>query len=371
MKKSILFNVNVDWFFIDQFIPLAVKAQAEGYDINVIAIEEEGLGNQIRSYGFNFFPLSGKRGSTNLLFEIKLFYQIFKIYKRVRPDVVHQLTVKPVLYGTLIAKLIGLKKIINTITGLGTSFTFTSNFIRRFFISFSYWFVLKGSNIQLVVLNQNDNNFFNSVSRLKENQIHIINGTGVDLDEFKYTKESNSSYIKILFVGRIIKDKGLIDLVEACKILFESGYKFQLLIAGKWDTENESAINKDLIKEWLKLSYILFLGYIEDIKPVLCECNIFCLPSYREGLSLSLTEAAAIGRPIITTNVPGCKEVVKNGINGFLVEPRNAEELAEKLSILIKNKKLRTRFGKASRKTAIDLFDIHQINQEYIRLYKI
>lgn len=292
-----------------------------------------------------------KRKGLNPLNEILCIYEIAKKVRLVRPDVLHNFTIKAVLYGTVAGRLCKVPRIVNSITGMGFIFTSQSILARLLkpLIKLLYRVTLSSPSVRVIFQNPDDLSYFVQQGLVQTSQCHLILGSGVDTHTFKpQTVETNA--IHILCVARLLKEKGIRELVEATKILNkETLPPFEVQIAGDLDQDNPGSFTASDLSVWSQIPHLRLLGQRNDIKRLLNNANIFCLPSYREGLPMATLEAMACGLPIITTNVPGCRETVRNNENGYLIPAMDPNALAEALKKLIQNSEFRTNMGTKSR----------------------
>jgi glycosyltransferase involved in cell wall biosynthesis len=414
--KKLLYLVANDRYFCSHRLSLALTAKQHGYDVTVIT---PALGDhqKIIDAGLNFIPLSFKRGGLNPLSELKTIYQIWKIYKRIEPDVVHHVALKPVLYGTIAALMARIPHIVNAIAGLGHIFAAGSWL--KLPLRFALRFLLKHKNVKIIVQNPEDaeeirklvdchkNRSFSKPTFLalssshslrgsldprikseddtmkkviknivddkegsqKKSNIHLILGAGVNLNKFKPKKEPPTPPLKIIHVSRLLWTKGIKELVEAGQILKKQGHDIQIQIVGEPDLENPAVIPAKTLKEWHDQNLIEWLGHRSDIADLYQQSHIACLASYyREGIPKSLIEAAACGKPIITCDMPGCRIIVEDGKNGFLIPPRDPKALAEAICKLL-DLTLRQKMSEASRLHAETYFGEEVINAQTLELY--
>ena len=368
---KILFVANVDWFFISHRLCIAEKAKKEGYKVYV-ACANSGRASEITAKSIEFIDFKFSRSGTNPLEEVKTCYNFYKLYKNINPDIVHHITLKPVIYGSVASRLAKVKATLNAISGLGYNFTGSrQSFTQKVMIRLmKYGFNQK--NIATIFQNQDD---FKEVSSLgviqKFNEIYFIKGSGVDLKEFSQHKPKTEHPIRLLFPARMLWDKGVNELREASEILKENySNKIQFILAGLADTENKSGVTERYLKEWEDGSFVRWVGYQKDMVKVYNNSDIVILPSYREGMPKTLIEACAIGRPIITTNAIGCRECVDEGINGFKVPIKSGQKLAEVILKFVDNPHLISQMGDESRKKAEKEFDVENVINEHIGIYK-
>lgn len=293
-----------------------------------------------------------------------------KLYKREQPDIVHHVGLKIILWGSIAARITKIKGVVNAVSGLGFLFSQEKISIYANLILKFIKYANNRDNIAFIFQNADDIKLFMNNHVVTKRQITLIKGSGVDLNEFNYTKPHTNDKIRILFPARILKDKGALEFIKVAQLLKTKWYdKVLFVFAGDCSSTNPTALNETELKENMIEDYLIWIGYRDDMKLQYIKSDIVVLPSYREGLPKSLIEACAIGRPIVTTDVPGCRECVKDGENGYLVQPRNAEELAEKIEILIKDKNKRELFGKNSRIKAEKEFSIENVIEKHLRIY--
>lgn len=362
--------VNVDWFFLSHRLPVAMAAQKAGWDVTVVTADTGRL-QEIEAAGLKAINLPMTRSGMNVFQDLKAFRFLYKLYKKEKPDIVHHVAVKSILWGGLAAKFAHVNGVVNAISGLGGFFAKEGlSYISKIVLK-----VLKFShhreNLFVIFQNSEDKQLYLDNHIISEDQVKIIRGSGVDLNDFAYTQEPENGSIIILLTCRMIREKGVFVLTDAAEFLRkEYEDKVEFGIVGGLD-DHPGAITKDEIESVCDGYYIKWLGRREDIKDLLKKCHIFAFPSYyNEGVPKSLIEAAAIGRPIVTTNNIGCKEVVTDGLNGFLVSVKDAVALADKLKLLIDDKVLRIKMGKASRTIAEQNFSLSDVIDMHLGIYE-
>ena len=370
MKKArILFVTNVDWFFISHRLVIAEEAQKRGFEV-IVAAEDTGRSQEIRDKGIHFINLSISRSGTNPFKELKTLINFFNIYKKINPDIIHHITLKPVIYGSIIAKLLNIKCIINAVSGLGYNFTEgRKSVISRIMLSFMKY----GFRRKLNVIFQNKDDF-KELSELKiisaDNIIYFIKGSGVNLREFYPIKLPDFDKIKIVLPSRMLLDKGVKEFHEAAIILKEKYYdKIQFVLAGIADEDNKAGLSSRILNQWDDLDYFKWVGHRKNIFEVYENAHIVVLPSYREGMPRSLIEACAMGRAIITTDAIGCRECVDEGINGLKVPIKDSKSLANAIEFLVNSPYRIIEMGIASRSKAEKEFDINSVIKIHLAIY--
>lgn len=368
--KKLLFVVNVDWFFISHRLPIALAALKDGYEVHVASgITDKH--NELVLHGFIVHPLPLVRGRTSLFYEFYAFLSIFTLLRLVKPDVLHLVSIKPVLYGGIAARLVGIKNVVSAISGLGYVFTSTGvqAVIRRFFIVAAYRLALGHRNLKVIFQNSNDKNLILKIYKLTPMQIHIIPGSGVDLKLFHYTMERVGTPL-VVMASRLLEDKGVNEFIGAAKLLKEQGIDADFLLAGDQDSENPASISNKKLKNIITSGIVQFLGEVNDINELFSRAHIVVLPSYREGFPKVLIEAAACGRAIITTDVPGCRDAIINNQTGLLVPAKDIISLSIAIKKLISDLDLRNSMGQAGRELAERRYSVSQVIETHLEIYK-
>ncbi len=361
---KVLYLVADDRYFCSHRLPLALKAQQQGYHVTV-ATPTKGDHFRIQQAGLDFQPLEFDRGGLNPWRELKTFLNIIKLYRRLKPDVVHLVALKPVLLGTLAALIMRVPRIVAAIAGLGVVFS-QDHWLQKPIKFFLKW-LLRWPSVKVIVQNYEDAEAIQSLS--PKINVNLILGAGVNTEAFHPQTEPPPP-IKIIHVSRLLWSKGIGEFVEAARLLKARGYDFQFRLVGEPDTENQDAIPAATLQAWDNEDIIEWLGYQKDVASLYQQSHIAVLASYyREGIPKSLLEAAACGKPIITCDMPGCRIIVQNNINGFLIPSRDAKALANKILELALNPELRQRFGQASRTFVLQNFSEEQICQQTLELY--
>lgn len=361
--------VNVDWFFLSHRLPVALGAQQNGWDVTIITADTGKL-KVIEEKGLRVINLPMSRSGMNIVEELRTLFFLHKLYKREKPDVVHHVGMKTILWGTLAAKFSRIRGVVNAISGLGGFFAEDNNGLLSKVLPGVLRFSHKQDNLLCIFQNDEDRDLYIKQGIIRLEQARYIKGSGIDLSEFDYTPEPAGGKIKVVLTARMIVEKGIFILTEAAEKLrqkYENKVEFQLI--GGID-DHPGAITREHLDAVCDNNYIKWLGYRTDVRELLKASHIVAFPSYyMEGLPKSLIEACAIGRPIITCNSVGCKETVIDGVNGFLIPTKNVDALVERLDILLTDSELRQRMGKAGRKYAEDSFDINCVVEKHLDIY--
>lgn len=360
----------MDWFFISHRLPLAEAALRDGYKV-YLACKDTGRKSEIVSRGIEFINLDISRSGLNPIFELKLLFNLFRLYYRISPSVVHHVTLKPVIYGSIVAKFLKIHAVVNAISGLGYYFTSSEKKLVKKVMIFFMRFGFNRKNISLIFQNINDTDELRTLNVIsKENKLFWIKGSGVDLNVYKSSSFPNFNRVKILFPARMLWDKGVRELYTA-SFLLKNKYKheIQFILVGMADTENKAGVSEKFLYDWQDADYIIWLGYQRNMLPIYEDSHIVVLPSYREGMPKTLIEACAMGRAIVTTEAFGCKDCVEHGINGLKVPVKDAQSLADAIEILINDHSLIMKMGSASRTKAEQEFDIKDVISAHLEIY--
>lgn len=369
MNKKLFIVVNVDWFFLSHRLPVALAAQAAGWDVTIVTADTGKL-HVIKEKGLKVIDLPMSRSGMNIVEELNTLSFLYKLYKREQPAVVHHVGMKTILWGTLAAKFSKVHGVVNAISGLGGFFADDNKGVLSMIMPKVLKFSHNRPNLFCIFQNEDDWSLYVKHGIIKHDQGRFIKGSGVDLKDYCYTPEPKEGKIKVIITARMIVEKGIFLLTEAAERLrgkYENNVEF-LLVGGLDD--HPGSITEQQLKEVCDGKYIQWLGYRTDVRDLLKQSHIVAFPSYyMEGLPKSLIEADAIGRPIITSNSVGCKETVVDGVNGFLIKPKDVDALTQKLDLLISNTELRQKMGRESRKYAEEYFDIEVVKERHLSIY--
>ncbi|MEO7775019.1 MAG: glycosyltransferase family 4 protein, partial [Steroidobacteraceae bacterium] len=320
---------NVDWYFWSHRLPIALAARNAGYEVVVVAGEERGYGPRIRAQGLRFLPIPIVRGSTQPLQELRTLRALVAIYRQERPALVHHVAVKAVLYGSLAARLTRVPAVINALAGQGYLASGRgASGLAGFAAAAAYRMAFSGRNTRAIFQNPEDLASFVDRGLVTADRASLIRGSGVDTTLFAPSPEPDGVPV-LLYAGRLLWSKGIGELVDATRLIRAQGDYVRLVLVGVPDTQNPDAVPVAALQEWQREGILEWWGARDDMPAVFRSANLVALPSdYGEGVPKVLIEAAASGRAIVTTDTPGCREIVRNGINGTLVPPRNVPCLA-------------------------------------------
>lgn len=367
--RIILF-ANTDWYLYNFRLPLAERLRERGDE--VILVSPPGpYGQKLRSLGFIWHEFDFARKGTNPFAELQTLNRLIALYKTIAPDLVHHFTIKCVLYGGMAARRLDIPNV-SAVTGMGHVFTTHTikNFILRPFISAAYRYALKRS--QVIFQNPDDQEAFLSLKLVAGRQAHLIRGSGVNIARFTPTMSRLVTGLNVLFVGRLLREKGVAEFVEAARIVRASHPDVHFQIAGEVDVGNPSSFEELQIQSWASQGNVVFLGQCSEMPVLLGSSAICVLPSYYgEGVPRSLIEAAATGLPLITTKMPGCREICRDGVNGILIAPRDANALAAAIIRLLDDAALRQTMGTRSRTIAVEEFGEESVIAETMKIYEL
>lgn len=368
MKPRLLFIVNVDWFFLSHRLPIAIAARDAGFDVHVGA-GMTGPATAIEQHGLTFHPLDIDRRSAGPLAAVRLLLAMRRLMKRVDPQVVHLVTIKPVLLGGLAARWCNVPRVVAAVSGLGYVFTAEGAVasVRKLAVSALYRLALVRRGVQVIFQNEDDRAMLQRHAGIQDDQVVLIRGSGVDLRQWKAQPMPSGPPV-VLMAARLLKDKGVIEFVEAARVLRgHAGARFVLV--GDVDPGNPTSITRQQVDGWVREGVIDWWGPRNDMPAVLASAHIVVLPSYREGLPKVLLEAAASARAVVTTDVPGCRDAIEVGHTGLLAEARNARSLTDAIRELLDDPARRDTMGQAGRGLAEEAFDIRAVVEKHLVLY--
>ena len=374
-QKTIIIVSNCTWYLYNFRYELLALLNKRGYKL-ILASPFDKYKLKIEKFFTNNERLFLVRGSENPFLELFTIIHLIYIFLKYKPILIHNFTIKPCLYGGFVGRLIGIKYLINHITGLGPSFLSNRKkikFINKIFKPI-YKYAFSSKSTLSIFHNQEDRDFFIKEKLCILENTRIIKGSGVNIDHFKINskikiKTPSKRKIQVLFPARIIKEKGIIELIAACESLWMEEYKFVLNIVGDIDLHNKSTLSKKNLEKFKLNKNINLLGKSNNMLKIYRKMDFVVLPSWREGLSKSLIEASAMALPIITTNVPGCKDVIIDKYSGILVPPRDEKSLKKAMKIFLDNKDLSETYGLNARKIVENNFSTFKINTQILKIY--
>lgn len=370
-KKKLFLIVSEDWYFWSHRLSLALYAIEEGYDVTLLTKINEHE-ERIKEKGINIINVNFVRASraplTDLLNIIRLAY-IFNVHK---PDVIHNIALKTILIGSIAAFFNKNSVVINAFTGLG--YVFSSNQfqakIMRLFVKPILHLIIRRRNSWSIFQNTDDLNLFNKSGLIDVDRSLIIRGSGIDINEYSQITENTNNTPVVMLASRMLWDKGVGEFVDVAKRAQNENLKAKFVLVGDVDEDNPMSIPVATIKQWASEGYITWQGHSNNMPETLSSASIVCLPSYREGLPKVLLEAAAIGRALVATDVPGCREIVKNGVNGILVKLKDVDSLYKAIEMLALNSDMRQSMAESSRFLVESELSVDIINKQTLLLYK-
>ena len=366
----LLFVVNTPEFFLSHRLHLAIAARNVGFDVQIAT--GPGLAcQQIVEQGFAHHMISISRSGRNPLADLRSLCALYLVMRKIKPDLVHLVTIKPVLYGGLMARLTGVPALVAAISGLGTLFIArdSNRSWVRLGAEWLYRLALGHWNAKVIFQNPDDRAALIDMNAVREEQVALIRGSGVSLAAYPMHAEPEGVPV-VTFAARLLKDKGVREFVEAARMLRKRGIAARFWLAGSPDSGNLTSISEDDVLRWKQEGLVEALGYRNDIPDLFSQSNIVVLPSYREGLPKVLIEAAACGRAVVTTDVPGCRDAIEPGMTGLLVPVQDATALADAIQSLIVHPLQRKRMGAAGRILAEREFAIEKVVDAHLAIYQ-
>jgi glycosyltransferase involved in cell wall biosynthesis len=363
----LIYVVNDAPFFLSHRLALAKTARESGYDVTVVTPAMAGV-DAIKAAGFHWEPLPLDAGKMRPWKDARTILRLLGLYRSLRPDIVHHITVKPMLYGTLAARFARVPRVVNAVSGMGYLFTGRRPLARRLGIAL-YRLLMRHPDMRVIVQNAEDYALFERWRLAPRDSLRLIRGSGVDLAQFHPAPPPPGAPI-VIQVSRLLIDKGVREFIAAARLVKRDHPAARFVLVGGAYEVNPSAVSEDEVRAAMSEGVITWLGHRDDIPDLLRSATICCLASYREGLPKSLLEAAAAGRAIVTTDTSGCKEVVRHGENGLLVPVQDAAALAAAIGRLLGDPGLAEEMGRCGRKRAEDEFGLGAVNAEQLALYE-
>ena len=378
MSKIVLF-ANTDWYLYNFRRSLALALREAGHEVLLLSPPGE-YGARLRALGLRWEPVPMDRRSLNPLREAAVLVHLWRLFRRERPDLVHGFTIKCAVYGSLAARLAGVPARVNAVTGMGYVFTSTDAKARalRPLVRLLMRAALDGRDARLILQNPDDVAVFEQARLVAPGQIRLIPGSGVDCVRFApgesvgrgHAPDADTPPFRVLLAARLLWDKGLAEFVDAARRLHGEGRAIDFLLAGDPDPGNPAAVPEATVHDWVAEGLLHWLGHVDDMPALFASVDVVVLPSYREGLPKGLIEAGACALPLVTTDVPGCREVVTDGVDGLLVPVRDAGALATAIARLHDDPVLAARLGAAARQRALDEFDEQIVIARTLAVYQ-
>lgn len=368
-RPRLLFVVTEDWYFVSHRLPHAAAAIEAGFEV-AVATRIGRHERLIRDSGLSLFPVSFNRSGIGPIEEMRTLAQLLRIYRRYAPDIVHQVALKPVVYGSIVARLAGVKGVVNALGGLGYVFSSQGRRARllRNVARPALKLALRGGNKRLIVQNEDDRRRIVEGRLADASSVRLIRGAGVDPQGYGRSDAASQPPLVVL-PARLLREKGVGEFVAAARLLKARGVGARFALVGQPDTMNPASVMQQEVDDWVAEGAVEAWGWRDDMPAVLAQTQIACLPTYYEGLPKSLLEAAASGCALVATDIPGCREIVRHEETGLLVPSRDPEALADALQRLIANPELRLTYGDAARRLVESDFSMRRVVGETLDIY--
>ncbi len=368
--RRLLFVVNNPAFFMSHRVPVALAAQQAGYEVHVATMDGPAVAD-IQALGMTHHAIPMTRSGKHPLQELGTLLALIRLFRHLRPQIVHLVTIKPVLYGGIAARLTRVPGMVAAISGLG--FVFLSNSLKmklvRAVVARLYRLALGHPNSRVIFQNASDRDLLKSLGAVRDAQVVMIRGAGVDLNEYRAQPEPPAPPVVVTMVARLLRDKGVQEFVQAARLLRERGLPITMQLVGGVDAGNPASATQDEVDAWQQEGCVRALGERSDVAALYAASHIAVLPSYREGLPKSLIEAAACARAVVTTDVPGCRDAIEPGETGLLVPVRDVQALADAIARLAEDPALRQSMGAAGRALAEREFNIDRVARIHVEIY--
>lgn len=367
--RKLLIVVNNPAFFLSHRLPIALAAKQAGYDVHVATMHGPSV-PEIVGHGLTHHIIPLSRSGKNPMQELHSIYALWRLFRRLQPDIVHAVTIKPVLYGGIAARLARVPAFVAAVSGLGYLFTRHSgrfDVVRTAAITL-YKLALGHANSRVIFQNGNDLAVLRDAGVVRNRQAVLVRGSGVDLNKFRAVPEPHDT-LTVVMASRLLRDKGVVEFVGAARQVATQRPNVRWVLAGSIDLGNPASLTEAELAAWRQEGIVQCVGEQHDIASLYAESSMVVLPSYREGLPKSLIEAAACARAVVTTDVPGCRDAITPDVTGLLVPARDANALADAILCLIDDAGLRQRMGQAGRQLAEREFDIRQVQQAHLDVY--
>lgn len=371
MKRRLLYLVTEDWYFCSHRLALARAALETGYDVHVVT-QVTRHGAVIEEAGLKLHPIRFARSARRPIQDMKTLYAITQIYRSVKPDLVHHVAMKPILYGSIAASWSGVPRVVNAYTGLGFMFSsrrYTARALRAIVTRIGKP-VINHARCWSIMQNADDRVTLARAGLIDERRSFLIRGSGVDVGAFTPAPEADGLPV-VMLAARLLWDKGIGEFIAAARRLRAEGVKARFILVGDPDPENPMSVAEEIARVWAQERCIEWWGQVEPMPEVLRQAHVVCLPSYREGLPKVLLEAAACGRALIATDTPGCREVVRHGENGLLVPVHDVDALAAAIADLLGDAPRRRAMGAKGRAIVEREFSIERVISETLDAYRV
>jgi len=369
--KKLLFVVNVDWFFMSHRLPIALAAIDHGYEVH-LACEITDKEDEFSKLGIIVHRIPFSRSGKGLKHEFSTLVNLYHLFKDIKPDLVHSVTIKPVLYGGIMARITNVPSYVAAISGLGLVFVAEGPKAKciRMIVKALYKLSFGHKNMRAIFQNSVDESVLVKSGIVKKDSYILIKGSGAELTEYTY-KEEPVGVPTIIMAARLLREKGVLEFIEMAKQIKERGINARFLLVGEPDYGNPNSVTANDLDKWKEDGFVSILGHRDNIAELFSDSNIVVLPSYYgEGLPKVLIEAAACGRAIVTTDNPGCRDAVIPNKTGLIVPTKDSIALSDAVIKLIVDKELRMSMGNAGRKFAEKEFDVKQVVKTHLEIYQ-
>ncbi|UXY14473.1 glycosyltransferase family 4 protein [Chitiniphilus purpureus] len=370
LDGHIVFFVSEDWYFCSHRLPVARAARDAGMRVTVVT-QVDRHAERIAAEGFALVPFPMRRAGMNPWHELRLLWRLVAVYRRLQPDLVHQVAVKPVIYGSIAAWVTGVPAVVNALAGLGFVFASESWQARllRWPVKALFKWALSRPGGRLILQNEDDAALFRQAGLAPSGAIRLIRGSGVDPQVYPALPPAPGVPV-VMLPARLLRDKGVYEFVDAARLLRQRGIAARFALVGDPDRENPAAVSAEQCAAWVAEGVVEAWGWQSDMVAALGQSTLVCLPSYREGLPKSLLEAASCARAIVTTDVPGCREVVEDGVNGLLVPVRSVRPLADAIERLLQDSALRQRMAEQGRQRVLARYAESIVVRQTLAIYQ-
>ncbi|HKA21013.1 MAG TPA: glycosyltransferase family 4 protein [Blastocatellia bacterium] len=368
---KVLLFANTDWYLYNFRLSLAEALRSKGAEV-VLVSPDGKYRDRFEQAGFRWIDIPLVRRSLNPLAEFVTVFRLVRLYRRERPTIVHHFTIKCVIYGSIAARFANVKAVINALTGLGHVFTDNgaqARLLRVLIQTIGKPFL---RSTQVIFQNPEDQLGFEGCGLVEENASHLIRGSGVNVDRFKPCATRSSSDKKyVLLASRLLWAKGVAEYVEAAHLIRQQMPEAVFLIAGETDPGNPGSVPQAVIDRWIDVGDVEFLGHCDDMQALIDKADLVALPTYYgEGVPRILVEAAASGKPLVATDMPGCREIVEPKLNGILIPARDSRALANVIKEILTDDECRERMGRHSRQLACEQFSDMQVINATLQVYR-
>lgn len=371
-RHRILFLVNVSWFFVSHRLALAEGALAAGYDVHVATrVTSVDDAATITRRGLTLHHVEIGRGDSGLWYDLRSMIEIWHLFRRLQPDLVHNVAMKPVIFGGIVARFGGVRRVVQAVPGLGSGFSGRGRGveIRRKLLLWALGAACGRRGTLVILQNIDDIQTLVGAGVIASDAAVLIRGSGVDVTAISLQPEPQGR-VRIVLAARMLREKGIREFVTCARLLREQGVNAEFLLAGDPDPSNPGSLSTAELEHIAASGVVTYLGHVRDVPALFATCHVVCLPTYYgEGVPKVLIEAAASGRAIVTTDIPGCRDIVQGGVNGLLVPVREVPALAAALRQVIDDPVLRRRFGTAGRERALREFDFSIVLAQTLKTY--